>query len=1114
MTYTRVNGVAQGRGLLYATLVAIFFISTLMFYVQMTIEQQYRTTLQATLTSILEDANSSIELWYKERENDIGIWVSHPELVAGTKELLRQPVNQQALVSSPAQKKIRKLLRPVLEARGFQGFFIISPDFINLGSTRDSNIGVESLLVSQRYFMEKVLHGDTAISLPQPSDVPLFDENGKNRKIRPTMFVGAPIEDENGDVIALLTFRINPEKLFYKIIQQGRVGNTGETYAFNSDGIMLNHSRFDDQLREIGLLSPEQVSALNVHIRDHGHTLQKGEGPYKDPKLLPLTKMAAFATSGKNGIDIDGYRDYRGVQVVGAWRWNGRQGFGLVTEQDYAEAYASLIRFRYVSGGATLIMVLMLSVLSIVLHRGNMKVAEGAQRFKAVFDHVVDGLITINEHGIVESMNPTAEKLFGYEASEVVGKNVKMLMPERYAIHHDRYLKKYLRTGKAHIIGQSRELEGRRKDGSEFPLELGVSIMHGQEQNLYLGSISDITLRKKAEEELRASEASLANAQSIAKLGSWHLNLKTNELKWSDEIYRIFGLRPQEFGASYEAFIERVHPEDRELVQESVDKSLQSGAPYKLEHRIVHPDGSLRYVMEQGGITYDTQGNPEAMTGIVQDITEQKKVDRMKSEFVSTVSHELRTPLTSIYGSLGLLVGGAAGEFSGQAKSLLEIAYKSADRLIRLINDILDAEKLEADRMTFNMQRHDVVALIEKAIVANQAYAEQFDVGYVLKTDLEDTIIFVDTDRFEQVMANLMSNAAKFSPKGEDVVVSIERQAGNIRVSVTDKGPGIPEEFKGRLFQKFAQADSSDTRKISGTGLGLNIFKKLVERMGGTVGFDSTAGKGSTFFFIIPELTERVSDVDGTTTSPNGTTVLICEDDPDVAHLLKLMLLQEKIETDIAYNVAEAKEHLSKRTYDAMTLDLVLPDMDGITFLRELRADPETRSLPVVVVSAKAEEGKEELNGDAFGIIDWLTKPLNAESLKTAIHQATQLPTKGRTKILHVEDDEDIVQVVSVLLKDVADIHGEPTLKGAKERIEKENFDLVILDMDLPDGSGIDLLSRLESKNGKTTPVLVFSADDISSEISEAVAAALVKSKTSNDKLVDTIKAMISRQAD
>jgi len=250
------------------------------------------------------------------------------------------------------------------------------------------------------------------------------------------------------------------------------------------------------------------------------------------------------------------------------------------------------------------------------------------------------------------------------------------------------------------------------------------------------------------------------------------------------------------------------------------------------EWTYIRKDGSRFPVSLTVTALHDVKGDISAFLGIARDITERKKIELIKSEFISTVSHELRTPLTSIRGALALVAGGVVGELPVAAKPLVDIAHKNSERLILLVNDILDMEKIEAGKMELNAGPVKLMPLLKQALDGNQAYAAQYQVSYALESDLPEVTINVDADRLMQVFANLLSNAAKYSPAGEKVLVAVERIGQRIRVAVKDHGPGIPDEFKDRIFQKFAQADSSDTRKKGGTGLGLSITKAIVEHIG------------------------------------------------------------------------------------------------------------------------------------------------------------------------------------------------------------------------------------------------------------------------------------------
>ncbi len=347
-------------------------------------------------------------------------------------------------------------------------------------------------------------------------------------------------------------------------------------------------------------------------------------------------------------------------------------------------------------------------------------------RMRTIVNNISEGIVTTNDKGIIEGFNPAAEILFGYLATEVIGSNISILVPDMHSHMHDDYIANYLQHGHSNIVGLGREVEGKRKDGSVFPLEVTVSEMWVENQRLFCG--------------------------------------------------------------------------------------------------------------------------------VMRDITERKKLDKMKNEFVSTVSHELRTPLTSIRGSLGLLANGKLGEFSQPVKNLLNIAANNSERLLLLINDLLDMEKLASGNMEFEFQELELAAFLHDALEANQGYGEQHNVNFVLTECDPNLLVYADRNRLMQVLSNLLSNAAKFSPEGSNVETAATSHNGKVRITVSDLGCGIPEEFGVRIFERFTQADSSSTRRVGGTGLGLNIAKAIVERHQGTIGYTANPLGGTIFYVDLPIL--------------------------------------------------------------------------------------------------------------------------------------------------------------------------------------------------------------------------------------------------------------------
>ena len=347
------------------------------------------------------------------------------------------------------------------------------------------------------------------------------------------------------------------------------------------------------------------------------------------------------------------------------------------------------------------------------------------------------------------------------------------------------------------------------------------------------------------------NERLLSEAQRLGHVGSWYSDM-TGRVSWSAELYRIYGVS-ESFLPTDESVLGLIHPDDRADMKAWLADCALGHKPRELEYRVSLPAGTLRHFRCHGDVAIDAESGKVHMAGTVQDITEEKRIERMKSEFVSTVSHELRTPLTSIRGSLGLLVGGIAGPLPDAARSLVVIAESNCQRLIRLVNDILDSEKIESGRMVFEMKVMDLGALLHRVAEANEAYAHAQRVPLRVIAPQEPVFCNVDGDRFIQLMTNLVSNAVKFSPPDVPVEIELSREAAaHARIEVRDRGPGIPEEFRSRMFQRFSQADASSTRARSGTGLGLSIAKSIAERLGGEIGFDSAVGRGTTFFVKLP----------------------------------------------------------------------------------------------------------------------------------------------------------------------------------------------------------------------------------------------------------------------
>lgn len=376
-------------------------------------------------------------------------------------------------------------------------------------------------------------------------------------------------------------------------------------------------------------------------------------------------------------------------------------------------------------------------------------------------------------------------------------------------------------------------------------------------RNLAKGMTRDIHQTLDA---LRLSEERLRLALDSSAMGVWNWHLAENRIHWDDSIYPLFGLAQGERLHSYENFLALLHPDDRERVFNEVACALDGKLAYDTEYRVIWPDGSLHHMASRARVLLDDAQQPLMMTGTCWDITEKKRLEKMKSEFVSTISHELRTPLTSITGSLALMSSDKVAQGSDQYQQLLVMANNNAQRLKHLIDDLLDLEKLTQARMHFAFEVCALAPLVLQVLEENRLYAEQYQVSFRADIRLAVAEVSLDPARFLQVMANLLSNAAKFSHPGGEVLVSLLlNDQGGARVAIQDQGMGIADEAQPFIFNKFFQADASDKRQKGGTGLGLAIAKMMVEQMQGELSFYSRLGQGSCFYMDFPLLGEAVT---------------------------------------------------------------------------------------------------------------------------------------------------------------------------------------------------------------------------------------------------------------
>jgi PAS domain S-box-containing protein len=572
-----------------------------------------------------------------------------------------------------------------------------------------------------------------------------------------------------------------------------------------------------------------------------------------------------------------------------------------------------------------------------------------------------------------------------------------------------------------------------------------------------------------SQQELRAMSAALESAvEGISQLDTSGRYIKVNPAYAS-----IIGYQPEELiGTDWQLTI---HPEDHEKIIAAYHLMLANGK-VEAEVKGVRKDGS---VLDKQVVMVKAYNPQQEFIGhycFMKDISDRREVERLKDEFVSIVSHELRTPLTSISGALDLLASGILQTQPEDAVRMLNIAANNTDRLVRLINDILDIERIESGKIQMNKQICDAADLMTQSAEVVEEMAILADV--TLSVSPVSATIWADSDRIIQVFTNLLSNAIKFSPRGSTVRLSAEicpSPTPYILFKVEDQGRGIPADKIESIFERFQQVDASDSRQKGGTGLGLAICRSILQHHGGSIWAQSTLGAGSTFFFTLSLLPQSQTDVnfDELDTS----LILQCDDDPDIRAVVQIMLQRQGYRVLTAASGIEAVEIAVKQHPAVIILNLMMPGMDGWETLAVLKQQVDTQNIPVIILSGLSPNVSQGL---PVGVSDWIVKPPNLRMLCQALEKALAKHDQS-FKVLIVEDDHDLAQVLIAMFNRHG-IEAFHAYTGLQALQISQNIipDLLVLDLGLPEYDGFAVVDWLRQHNILChVPLVVYTAQDL-----------------------------------
>lgn len=648
-----------------------------------------------------------------------------------------------------------------------------------------------------------------------------------------------------------------------------------------------------------------------------------------------------------------------------------------------------------------------------------LRTSEG--KMKAILDHVGEAIITIDSKGIIQNYNDGAVKIFGYSENEAIGSNIKIIVPEPHHSQHDNYLSNYASTGIKKIMGATRTVEGRHKDGTLMTVELRVTELIIDNKVMFTGLVRDVTEKVKAEAELK---------------------------RYREHLEVLVGERTRE-------------------LQDARDEALEA--------------------------------------------------TKTKSEFLANMSHELRTPLNSIIGFSGIVKDGIAGPVNDEQAKQLNMVYNSARHLLDLINDILDLSKVEAGKMEVIKEDVDFYEMVNDVTDLLQPQVKSKDLELNVLLNDAPEMFYTDAKMIRQVLLNLLSNAVKFITEGE-VSLTCSVFKSILRIEITDTGMGIDEDDIKHVFDSFKQLDAGDNRLNEGTGLGLAICREFIELLGGHLTVKSKVGIGSTFSIDLPIETlqsNQSSRLGAAVPEPASLKsadklILIVDDEGSSRELLNTYLKNDGFETIMCSNGLDAIAIAKEYKPFAITLDILIPDMDGWAILAELKDDSETSNIPVIIISTLDDQRL----GISLGAVDYLQKPISSDAIMASLMNLT---LEG-SNVLVVEDHEQDALLLRNMLEPAGyHVRIENSGSAAIDAIERSIPDVILLDLMMPGMSGFEVVRRLRSQTGPASdiPIIVVSAKTLTeaehSYLNDNVTKILVKGKFDRDSMLKQVHAAIEK---
>jgi PAS domain S-box-containing protein len=1004
--------------------------------------------VQANLENVLKTTSERLDIWIEQRKFFVQQLGRNPELVAITERLLKVEPYRDTLSASAALSDARNFFETNKDVFGDIGFFIINPDFISVGSQREINTGSRNIIAVHRPdLMERVLKGETIFVSPITSDVVLDRTGYEDTGLPPTMFFATPIHNADGTIIAALAKRVDPARDFSRVLQFSRVGESGETYAFDQDAKLLSASRFDDDLRRIGLINKSRSAILNIEIRDPGGNMVEGYRSEVGRSDQPLTRMAAGAIQMKAdqenqtqqvehsavATDMTGYRDYRGIPVFGAWQWDFELGMGLTSEIDVAEALATYYTMRmtvlgvlgttlFLFVGATLFILILgeraNKALSLArddlekrveertaeLKENQDQLERAEERSRLLLESAGEGIFGVGENGLVNFINPAGLKMLGFTAHEVIGQKIHPLIHHTHAdgtpypveecpMHHSL------------VEGAISNIDDEvlwRKDNTCFPVEY-TSVPIRKDDSV-IGTVvmfRDITERKQAEEDLQKLSSAVEQSPVSVVITNPEGTIEYVNPKFTE----VTGYSAEEaIGQNPRVLNADIQPSE---YYKKMWDTIKAGEVWQGEFANKKKNGDIFWENATIAPIRNSEGRVTHFVAVKEDITARKKADqelkkaketaeeatRAKSDFLANMSHEIRTPMNAVIGLSDLCL---RTDLSPKQNDYLVKIHSSANSLLGIINDILDFSKIEAGKLDMESIPFELDKVLNNLATIISVKTEEKGLELLFSRHPDVPLnLMGDPLRLGQILTNLANNAVKFTDKGEIIVLislnELSEKKCTLEFRVKDSGIGMTDEQQSRLFKSFSQADTSTTRKYGGTGLGLAISKQLVELMGGAIWVESEPEKGSTFAFTAEFSIAKLQQKAPLMPSPDlrGMKVLVVDDNENARIIFTAYLEQFSFNVEQARTGEEALALMkgSEEPFSLVLLDYMMPGLNGIETAGKIHETFSESDIKMILVSSLNQA--DYMDDPGFELLDnYLSKPTNPSLLFDVIMEA------------------------------------------------------------------------------------------------------------------------------